>query len=210
MKDTSPLSRDSLELLVEAAQALLEEPGLERLTPRLLDKAFAVSGAERGYLLLRSAGGELTPVMARGMEPGSLPEGDPSKAIIETALRERRPILSQNAARDHRFSGSESIIIRGIRSACCIPLEARGSRLGALYLDASGSGKFSECQLPALEAFGSLAALALARAMEYEDARIALQVTVGGLGSQALLANQRSCGGFTTAWNVSRELICRF
>ncbi len=171
---SSDLSRENLELLVESAQALLEAPDLERLIPRLLDVAFEVSGAERGYMLLRDDEGNLAPKTQRGIEPGSIPEGDPSRAIIQTALKQRKPVLSRNAARDPRFGGSESIILRGIRSACCIPLEARGIRIGALYLDATGIGKLTECQLPVLEAFGSLAALALAKSLDLYDTRRAL------------------------------------
>ena len=164
-----------MELLVEATKEFLAESNLDQLTPRLLDMAFEVSGAERGYLLLRDSLGNFSPAAQRGIKPGSLPQGDPSRAIVEAALMERRPIISHNAARDPRFSGSESIIIRGIRSACCIPLEARGTKLGALYLDTKGSGNLTEDQLPLLEAFGSLVALTLARAMELDDTRRALQ-----------------------------------
>ncbi len=179
MNKTQDISKEKLELLIEAAQVLLEAPHLEELIPRLLDKTFEVSGAERGYMLLRDENGELKPVAQRGIEPGSLPEGDPSRAIVEAALRERKPILSRNAARDPRFSGSESIIIRGIRSACCIPMEARGTKLGALYIDTQGVGTLTEQHLPLLEAFGSLAALALARVVELADTRRALVDATG-------------------------------
>ncbi len=172
-------SRSSLELLVEAGRSLVEDIDLEHLVPNLLDKAFEVGGAERGYMLLVNRKGSLEPVASRGIEPGSLPPGDPSRSIIETALKERRPIISRNAARDPRFSGSESIIIRGIRSICCIPLEARGNRLGALYLDATGAGRLTEEHLPILEAFGSLAALALSRRMELDEARRAIEASTG-------------------------------
>ncbi|NQT34369.1 sigma 54-interacting transcriptional regulator, partial [bacterium] len=179
MNKKAQLSRTGLELLHEAAQALLGETDLEHLLPELLDKAFEVGGAERGYILLRDDEGGMKPVAARGIEPGSLPEGDPSKAVIEAALKERRPVLSRDATRDPRFSGSNSLIIRGIRSACCIPLEARGSRIGALYLDASGSSKLTDDELPLLEAFGSLAALALANSMELKETRKVLETIVG-------------------------------
>ncbi|MBT3231609.1 MAG: sigma-54-dependent Fis family transcriptional regulator [Calditrichaeota bacterium] len=175
MSKSKNLSRDGFELIVEAAKALLDEPDLQRLIPRLLDLAFEVSGVERGYMLLRDSEGELSPVAQRGIEPGSLPEGDPSRVVVETALRERRPVLSTNAARDPRFTGSESIIIRGIRSTCCIPLETPGNRIGAFYLDAKGTGSLNEEQLPLLEAFGALAALSLARAMDLDSARRALE-----------------------------------
>ncbi len=179
MSDIHGLSHSGLELLVEAAGALLEENDLERLLPRLLDKAFEVGGAERGYILLRDDQGELKPALSRGIEPGSLPEGDPSRSVVDTALREHRPVISRDASRDPRFGGSSSLIIRGIRSACCIPLEAHGSRLGALYLDTTGTGRLTEEELPMLEAFGSLAALALARSLELSDTREALKSVVG-------------------------------
>lgn len=179
MSDTDKLNERGLKLLVEAAQALLKEDSLDNLLPRLLDKAFEVGGAERGYILLRDSSGNLTPTIFRGIEAGSIPKGDPSWSVIETALSERRPVLSRNANRDPRFSGAESLIIQGIRSAVCVPLESRGTRLGALYLDATGIGKLTEDSLPLLEAFGSLAGLALARTMELDDTRKALQAAAG-------------------------------
>ncbi|NQU06178.1 MAG: sigma 54-interacting transcriptional regulator [Calditrichaeota bacterium] len=177
MSRIEKISKNGLELLYEAASALLEVSDLDKLLQKLLDKAFKVSGAERGYILLRDERGEMQPITSRGIEPGSLPEGDPSFSVIDTALKERRPVLSQNASRDPRFSGASSLIIRGIRFACCIPLEARGSRVGALYLDTTITGKLTEDQLPLLEAFGSLAALALSHSLELKDARHALQIS---------------------------------
>ncbi|HHE46274.1 MAG TPA: GAF domain-containing protein, partial [Bacteroidetes bacterium] len=114
-KAYKPISREGLELLLEAARALFEETNLNDLLVKLLDKAFTVGGAERGYILLRDERGELTPQAARGIEPGSLPEGDPSKAVISMALKDSRPVLSRDASRDPRFNGSTSLIIRGIR-----------------------------------------------------------------------------------------------
>jgi Nif-specific regulatory protein len=177
MSKIEKISKSGLELLYEAARALLEVSDLDKLLQELLDKAFEVSGAERGYILMRDEHGEMQPIISRGIEPGSLPEGDPSFSVIDTALKERRPVLSQNASRDPRFSGSSSLIIRGIRFACCIPLEARSSRVGALYLDTTIKGKLTDDQLPLLEAFGSLAALALSRSLELKNARLALQIS---------------------------------
>ncbi|MBC8465859.1 sigma-54-dependent Fis family transcriptional regulator [bacterium] len=179
--ESNKLSRSNLELLVEASKSLLEVPDLDQLIPKLLDMAFEVSGAERGYMLLRDEHGELKPVAQRGIEPGSLPEGDPSRTIVENALKQFKPVLSHNAARDPRFTGSESIIIRGIRSACCIPLDARGgNRIGALYLDTKKVGKLTKEQLPLLETFGTIASLGLYRALEYKDTKIALEAATIG------------------------------
>jgi len=179
INDTSNLSRSSLELLFDASKALLEETDLETLLPRLLDKAFMVAGAERGYVLLRNEHGNLVPSLARGIEPGSVPAGDPSWSVVETAIKERRPVLSRNVSRDPRFTGASSLIIRGIRSACCIPLEARGNRIGAIYLDATGVGSLTDEELPLLEVFGTLAGFALARTMELSNTRKALAEASG-------------------------------
>ncbi|MBM3328500.1 MAG: sigma-54-dependent Fis family transcriptional regulator [Calditrichaeota bacterium] len=179
MIESPALSQHGLELLVEVSRTLLEESNLKLLLPRLLDRAFEVSRAERGYILLRNAKGELYPVQARSIEPGSLPPGDPSTSVIERALKERRTVLSRNASRDPRFGGSSSLIIRGIRSACCVPLEARGERLGALYLDATGSGVLTEADLPLLDAFGLLAGLALGRVLDMSRRAEAFEEIVG-------------------------------
>lgn len=175
MTDTPELSRDKLALLVHASKALLEVSDIKSLAPKLLDMAFEVSGVERGFMLLRDDRGELKPSAQRGIQPGSLPDGDPSKTVIDAAIKARKPIISRNAIRDPRFSGSESIIIRGIRSACCIPLVTRGDLVGALYLDTQAAGRLTEDEAPLLEAFGSLAALAVGRALELHGARKALE-----------------------------------
>jgi Nif-specific regulatory protein len=177
--ETGELTRNSLELLLEAARTLFEESDFDSLQKRLLDKAFEVGHAERGYILVRDETGELKPSVSRGMEPGSLAEGDPSNAVIQAAIKERRPVISKNASRDPRFGGSSSLIIRGIRSTCCIPLQSRGSILGALYLDAGGMGQMTDADLPVLEAFGALAGSALGRAIELVDVKQQLKVTGG-------------------------------
>ncbi len=174
----SNLSKAGLELLVESAKALLEETTLDELLKRILDKAIEVSGAERGYILLRDLTDELKPSISRGIEPDSIPVGDPSTSVIERALQERKPVISRNALRDPRFSGSSSLILRGIHSTCCIPLFAHNENLGALYLDAKGLGKLTDSDLPLLEVFGSLAGLALGRILELDKKQRSIEVKI--------------------------------
>jgi|GEM_PF-2254301 Nif-specific regulatory protein len=175
MNKTDNLSTENLQTLIQTVQQLLLAPDLDTLIPKLLDMALDVTEAERGYILLRDTDGNMSPSVQRGIEPGTIPEGDPSNAVIEEAFKERLPVLSRNAALDPRFTGSESIILRGIRAACCIPMETRGSQIGAIYLDTTGVGKLTDDILPLLEAFGSIAALAVARTMELDNTRSALK-----------------------------------
>lgn len=169
--DSRELSKSALELLIEAARTIFEETDYQNLLTRLLDKAVEVGQAERGFILVRNIDGDLKPAASRGIEIGTIASGDPSETVIQTALAERRPIISQNASRDPRFGGADSLIIRGIRSTCCIPLISGNSIIGALYLDAGGLGKLTDKELPVLEAFGALAGSALGRALELNDAR---------------------------------------
>ncbi len=178
--DTGELSKSALELLIEAARTIFEESDYQNLLGRLLDKAVEVGQAERGYILVRNPDGELKPAVSRGIEIGSIAPGDPSTSVIQTALQERRPIISRNASRDPRFGGADSLIIRGIRSTCCIPLLSNNSIIGALYLDAGGVGRLTENELPLLAAFGALAGSALGKALELDDARRSLK-DVGGI-----------------------------
>lgn len=179
--DDRDQSHSGQRLLAEAAKSLLEETSLDSLLARLLDRAVEVGQAERGYILLRGTDGELRPEASRGMDSGGSAEGDPSGSVIQAALRERRPILSRNASKDPRFSGSNSLIIRGIRAACCIPLQFHGAVIGALYLDATGVGRLTDEELPLLEAFGAIAGAALGKMLELDDARNALQAVTGRL-----------------------------
>ena len=86
---SSNLPREGLELLLEAANALLRESDVDNLLVKLLDKALKVGGAERGYILMRDAGGNLVPTVARSIEPGETPDGDPSSSVIAAALNVR-------------------------------------------------------------------------------------------------------------------------
>ncbi len=178
--EAGELSKSALELLIEAARTIFEESDYDNLLGRLLDKAMEVGQAERGFILVRDNEGELKPTLSRGIEIGSIAHGDPSRSVIDEAKRERRPIISRNAMTDPRFGGADSLIIRGIRSTCCIPLISKNSMIGALYLDASGVGRLTENELPLLEAYGGLAGSALGKGMELEDVRQTLK-DVGGI-----------------------------
>lgn len=175
--DSSSLSREGLELLLDLAKSLLEERNLTDVLKRLLDNAVAVSEADRGYILLRDGQGGWQRSVSRGMEAGSTAGGDPSNTVIESALAERKPIIARNAARDPRFSGSSSLILRGVRAVCCIPLLSNGAIVGLLYLDGKGAGRMTEESLPFLEAFGALAGAALGRSLELDSARKALEAS---------------------------------
>jgi len=107
--------------------------------------------------------GSLRPAVFR--QPPSLAQQPISSTIIRHAMRERAAVLTEDAIADDRFRDGRSIILGGIRAAMCVPLEAGGKVIGALYLDSTGKpGKFTRQDLQVLNAIAKQAGIALQRA----------------------------------------------
>jgi DNA-binding NtrC family response regulator len=91
---------------------------------RVLDALVELSGAERGFLVLRR-GGELDVRCARGMDPEATKI---SRTLVHRALASGRPVLATDADVDLL----KSLLEQKVRSVCVLPL--RGCD-GAVYLD---------------------------------------------------------------------------
>ncbi|MCI0342414.1 MAG: HD domain-containing protein, partial [Planctomycetales bacterium] len=88
-----------------------------------------------------------------------------SKTILNECVRTGRSILCDDALSDARFSSGGSVILHGIRSALCVPVESRREIQGVLYLDSRKTvGVYDEQDLRLLAALGREAGVALERA----------------------------------------------
>jgi DNA-binding NtrC family response regulator len=96
---------------------------------RVLDALVDVSGAERGFLLLRR-GGELDVRCARNMDHEEVARARDkvSRTLLDRAISAGRPVV----ATDADVSALESLRDQKVRSVCALPLRACG---GAVYLD---------------------------------------------------------------------------
>jgi len=85
--------------------------------------------------------------------------------VLKRVLETRQAVLTADAILDSRFSGSESIVAQGIRSAMAVPLLAKGELKGVLFLDTrERTNAFSEKDLKILSGIASQAAIALENA----------------------------------------------
>ena len=85
-----------------------------------------------------------------------------SDTVLKRVLETRQAVLTADAILDSRFSGSESIVAQGIRSAMAVPLLAKGELKGVLFLDTrERTNAFSEKDLKILSGISSQAAIAL-------------------------------------------------
>ncbi len=140
-----------------------------------MDAAIELTGAERGFLLLRAdrtrrsdhEAGTLEVAVARNLDREQLDRSHLkfSRAIAEQVLRSGEPVLTDNAQADERFQSQRSVHAMGLRSVVCVPAMAPEGILGALYLDNRfARGRFGEQDVELLMALADQVAIALTNA----------------------------------------------
>jgi sigma-B regulation protein RsbU (phosphoserine phosphatase) len=141
-----------LRAILELARTLQSSFSIDEVLASVVDTALAITGAERGFLLLRAAHGLETKV-ARHRRGHNLNETDlrVPREVIRRALENRRELLSMNfdplGASETR--PQNSIADLELRSAICVPLvriraglgdatsllSAANETVGVLYMD---------------------------------------------------------------------------
>ncbi len=170
-----------LRKLLEINKAINSELNVRRLLERILDTAIAITGAERGFLLLvereRGEGGgpageSLKVRASRNVDKETIKraEGKLSRSVLRDVLVNRRPILLDDAGRDSRFGTAESVQGMQLAAILAVPLVARDRVLGVIYLDNRfRKSSFNEAHLGLLEIVGEQAAIAVENARLYEE-----------------------------------------
>lgn len=140
----------------------------------VMDTIVRLTGAERGFLMLRDENGELTINLARNWEQESLDpsEFEISRTIVNRVSTEGQPVLTTNAQEDPRFGGQESIVAFNLRSILCVPLRVKDEVTGVIYADNRvRTGLFTETERDLLDAFANQAAVAIENARLFESVR---------------------------------------
>jgi serine phosphatase RsbU (regulator of sigma subunit)/pSer/pThr/pTyr-binding forkhead associated (FHA) protein len=116
-----------LRAILDLARTLQSSFSINEVLASVVDTALTITGAERGFLLLRAgAGTELEIRVARNRRGQSLPETDlrVPREVIRRALEHRRELLSMNfeplGAEETR--PESSIADLELRSVICVPL----------------------------------------------------------------------------------------
>ena len=162
---------DLLEHILAVSRRMAETRALAPLLDYVMDEAIALVGAERGYVVLVHPNGALDLRVVRGMGGESLQsaEDQVSASILNQVVNSGEPLVLRDAMNDSRFSGSESVIMLGLRSIMCVPLVSRGDTIGAIYVEnRSIRDRFSEKDLPPLILFSNQAAVEIENARLYD------------------------------------------
>ncbi len=114
-----------LRAILDVARTLQTGLSLQDVLNSVVDAALAITGAERGFLLLR-ADGELETRVARNRQGATLPVGDlrVPRHVIKRALEQRRDLLSMNfdPQGTGEFRPERSIVDLELRSVISVPL----------------------------------------------------------------------------------------
>jgi PAS domain S-box-containing protein len=166
--------RRSLRALAQVSYLVNSSLELDEVLQIVMDTIIRLTGAERGFLMLRNEQEELVIRIARNWEKESI---DPSefaisRTVIYRVANEGTPLLTTNAQEDPRFSGQQSIVAYNLRSILCVPLKVRGNVTGVIYADNRiRSGLFTAKELEVLANFSNQAAVALENARLFASVR---------------------------------------
>jgi PAS domain S-box-containing protein len=145
---------------------------LSTVLNEVMDTIIRLTGAERGFLMLKDEKGELQFRTARGMDRAVLDKSDfhVSRTILNTVAQSGQPVVTTNAQADPRFSAQESVIGYNLRSIVCVPLKVKGEVTGVTYVDNRiRTGLFTEKERDLLAAFSNQAAIAIENARQFQQ-----------------------------------------
>lgn len=167
-----------LERLVDVSRQLAENRALDPLLNYAMDVALELFGAERGYLVLLSQDGVLDFRVRRNRYGQDIekPEEQTSQTILNDVILNHKDLITTDAIVDPALRASDSVRSLQLRSVMCVPMIARGTTVGAIYVEnRSATGIFRSEAVKPLKLFASQAAVSIANAMLNEEleARVA-------------------------------------
>lgn len=164
---------ERLSLLYRIARTLTSSLDLDEVLNTVLDEVIAATRAERAFLVLVDSNGSQTFRSARGLEQSPIddPQSQVSLGVLDRVLREGRPLLTSNAQSDDWLSERKSVMILGLRSVLCVPLQNKDVISGIIYVDNRvQSGIFTSDDLDLLNSIAASAAVAIENARLYQVA----------------------------------------
>ncbi|MBU1637317.1 sigma-54-dependent Fis family transcriptional regulator [bacterium] len=162
------------EQILDVGQKLLELRPVEEVLNSVLEAAATTMRAETAMILLHDkASDSLTVAASRHAGAGEARTLDQiSRSLIDECIRDARPVLTESAVEDPRFSGKQSVILQHIQAAVIIPLRGKAGVEGAIYLDSrSDRGLFRNENLEPMATLAAISTLAIENARQYESAQ---------------------------------------
>jgi adenylate cyclase len=146
-----------------------------------LDLAMELSGAERGFLMLREHRLVVATRDFSGIDPSESTEA-PVQTIVARVFETREPFFSGAAAAAEARDPASPIVALHSRSIACVPLCVRDETIAVIYLEARMiPGIFRPADRELLILFGQQAALAIGTARQFEFQDRLLETIANGV-----------------------------
>ncbi len=161
-----------LERLLAVNRAISSSRETETVVKMAMDAAIELTGAERGFLVLRDDDDQLVVRAARNLDRERVGRSRDklSFSVAERVIETGEPVLTVDASDDARFREQRSVHAMKLRSILAVPLPGRERPRGALYLDNRfRRGRFEEDDVALLMAFADQLAIALENAALVEE-----------------------------------------
>jgi serine phosphatase RsbU (regulator of sigma subunit) len=211
--------------LLETLQAVGSAKLLDEVLTLVLDGAIEITEAERGFVMLANASGELELKLARAAGRIPLPGTgfERSRKIPEAVYASGTAKVVTDLQDGNLAQAHEGTIALGIRHVLCVPLRLvryvehpgttpASQSIGVLYLDSREKGAMlSPTARAALETLAAEAAGAIENTRLYREAvekgRLDEELKIASEIQQALLPKPQKTGPFFEAFGTS--IACR-
>ena len=154
--------------LAQFSVALAEITDVPTMLERLMDEVVALTGADKGFLLITGEGGpEVVTARNLNRENVAATLSQLSDSIIQRVLDSKEPVIVSDALHDTEFKSSLSVVQLKLCSVMCVPLVFRSQLLGLIYVGNNNVvNLFDERSLEQLTVFAAQGALLLDNAIQ--------------------------------------------
>lgn len=172
--DTTGLQRrySIIETLLAVSTSFSSNLDMSELLERIVDAVVRITDCERGYLVLRDEGGELSFALGRSKSGEALTDKsfEISRSVVRGVANTGEAQVVMNAQEDAELKGKRSIVELQIRTVICLPLKFEDHLVGVIYADSgSVSETFTSSDISIMNAFGTQAAIAIENARRHGD-----------------------------------------
>jgi len=161
-----------LSAILEIMKNLGRAVALDDVLPKVLDTLFTIFiQADRGFIILNDAEGQLKPRWVKTRRPDQEEMVRVSRTVLREVMQTREAIISLDAGSDARFELSQSIADFRIRSMIVAPLlNSDGEPIGAIQIDTvQQKGGFESKDLEILVGVANQAGIAIENAQLHEQ-----------------------------------------
>ena len=206
--ETFEAERKNLKALAQVGSVVNSSLELDEVLRIVMDNIVHLSGAERGFLMLRDESGEMVTQVARHWSQESIKssEAATSRTVVQRVIESGEAIVTTNAQEDQRFSDKASVVALNLRSILCVPLKVKNDLIGVIYTDNRiRTGIFSEEARELLIAFSNQAAVAIENARLFTSLRQTLEEVTGLKNLMDNVFYSIASGVITT--NVKEQIV---